>query len=88
MYCTYDFSPKDILIDVLISFVQKGMPVRKLYATSERGQGVQLARKIMTETQYPGDHTRQYELDIEQSDSILLRPYKDTLDKWRQEHKD
>lgn len=71
-------------IDVLISFVQKGMPVRKLYATSERGQGIQLARKLMKETQYPGDGIRRYELDIEQSDSVLLHPYKDALDRWKQ----
>lgn len=69
--------------DVLSGFAQRGMPIRKLYATSERGDGKKLARKFgMEEKQYPGDSITRYELDIETSDNFLLSPYKSALAEW------
>lgn len=66
--------------DVLVEFARKNMPVRMLYATSERGDGIRLAQKIgMKEIKYPGDSLRRYELEIEKSDNFLLRPYKQAL---------
>ncbi len=73
--------------DVLVSFAQKGMVIRKLYATSERGEGIKLARKLgMKEIKYPGDPLLRYELDIEASDSLLLQPYKEALREWNGTH--
>ncbi len=67
-------------IDVLIDFAQRGMPVKKLLATSERGEGINLARKLgMKEIMYPGDSIRRYELDIKESDSVLLHFYKEIV---------
>lgn len=66
--------------DVLVDFAKRDMPVRMLYATSERGEGIRLAQKLrMKEINYPGDNLRRYELDIEKSDSRLLHPYKEAL---------
>jgi hypothetical protein len=56
------------------------MPIRKLYATSEKGDGIRLARKIgMKEIRYPGDYLLRYELNLESSNHPLLKPYKDAL---------
>jgi hypothetical protein len=66
--------------DVLVSFAERNMPVKKLEATSERGEGIILARKLgMTETHYEGDHLLRYELDVEKSDNLLLKPYREAL---------
>lgn len=66
--------------DVLVNFADRGMPIKKLHATSERGEGIKLARKLgMTEIRYPNDSLLRYELDLETSDSPLLRPYKQAL---------
>jgi len=73
--------------DVLVSFVKRGMPVHKLLATSERGDGIVMARKLgMKETKYPNDHILRYELDLETSDNPLLQPYKQALAEWRSTH--
>lgn len=70
--------------DVLVSFVERGMPVHKLLATSEKGDGISMARKLrMKEITYPNDNLRRYELDLYASDHPLLRPYKTALEKWR-----
>lgn len=66
--------------DVLVSFAQRGMEVRNLYATSERGEGIRLARKLgMKEIKYPGDPLLRYKLDVEASNNMLLHPYKEAL---------
>lgn len=71
-------------LDIIIDFAQRGMPVRKIYATSERGEGVRMARKLgMKEIKYPGDLLLRYELDIEASDHPILQPYKQALIKAR-----
>jgi hypothetical protein len=67
-------------LDVIIDFAQRGMPVGKIYATSERGDGVRMARKLgMKEIKYPGDPLLRYELDIETSDHPMLQAYKQAL---------
>jgi hypothetical protein len=72
--------------DVLADFARQGMAVRKLYATSERGDGITMARKFgMKETVYLGDHIRRYEIDIETSDHPLFLPYKAALIEWNQQ---
>ena len=69
-------------LDVLISFVERGMPVKKLLATSERGEGIRMARKLgMQEIKYPGDALLRYELDLETSNHPMLQPYKAALAK-------
>jgi|SRR5579884_1920344 len=74
--------------DVLVSFVERGMPVHKLFATSEKGDGIRLAQKIgMTEIRYPGDNIRRYELDLEICNHPLLRSYKKALADWRAQPK-
>lgn len=73
--------------DVLVGFAQRGMPVRKLYATSERGEGIRMARKLgMQEIKYPGDSLLRYELDLEASNYLLLQPYRQALAQWRANH--
>jgi hypothetical protein len=63
--------------EVLTNFALRGMPVHKLYATSERGEGIRLARKLdMKETKYPGDHLLRYELDLTTSNHPLFQPYR------------
>ncbi len=57
-------------LEVLEDFARRGMPVHKIYATSERADGIALARKMgMHETKYPGDSLLRYELDIETADN-------------------
>ncbi len=66
--------------EVLLNFASRGMPVRMLYATSEKGDGVRLARKLgMKEIKYPNDPILRFELDVEASEHPLLKPYKDAL---------
>ncbi len=73
--------------DVLSDFARRGMPVHKLYGTSERGEGIKLARKFgMREIKYPGDNILRYELDLETSDHPLLLPYRQALEGWKSHH--
>jgi hypothetical protein len=70
--------------DVLVSFAERGMPVHTLYATSERGDGIRMARKLgMKEIEYAGDHLLRYEIDVEKSNHPLFKPYKEALDEWK-----
>jgi predicted DNA-binding transcriptional regulator AlpA len=70
--------------EVFINFAQRGMPVRKIYATSERGEGIRMARKLgMKERKYPGDALLRYELDIEGSNHLVLQPCKEALAEWK-----
>ncbi|HYU72581.1 MAG TPA: helix-turn-helix domain-containing protein [Ktedonobacteraceae bacterium] len=63
-------------ITVLEEFTQQGMPVKKLYGTSEKLDGIRLARKLgMEETKYEGDSILRFELDLEKSNSPLLTEY-------------
>lgn len=62
---------------ILEEFAEQDMPVRKLYGTSERSDGIQLARKLgMREIKYEGDNIIRFELDLETSDSPLLTEYR------------
>lgn len=72
--------------DVLVNFVERGMPVGKLLATSEKGDGIQMARKLgMKEIVYPGDYLRRYELDLSTSNHPLLQPYRTALAQWQEQ---
>jgi hypothetical protein len=67
-------------LEVLVSFAEKGMPIQKFYATSERGDGIRLARKLnMKETKYPNDPVLRYELDLTQTDHPMFQPYREAL---------
>ncbi len=64
-------------ITVLEEFAEQNMPVKKLYGTSERLDGIRLARKLgMREIKYEGDNIIRFELDLETSDSPLLTEYR------------
>ncbi|SRR6266487_424016 len=68
-------------LDVIDDFARREMPVRKLLATSERSDGIQLARKLgMKETKYPGDSIIRFELDMEKSDSRVAVQYRELLE--------
>lgn len=73
-------------LDVLEDFAARGMAVRMLYATSEKSDGIRLARKLgMKEIRYPGDHLLRFELDLETSDLLMLNDYKQALSEWRKQ---
>jgi hypothetical protein len=64
-------------ITVLEEFAEQGMPVKKLYGTSERLDGIRLARKLgMQEIKYEGDEIIRFEFDLENSNSHLLTEYR------------
>lgn len=64
-------------VTVLEEFAEQGMPVKKLYGTSERLDGIKLAQKLgMQEIRYDGDDIIRFELDLETSDSPLLKEYR------------
>ncbi len=74
---TYSFKLIRDTITVLEEFAEQGMPVKKLYGTSERADGIRLARKLgMKETRYEGDSIIRYELDLETTDLPLLEEYR------------
>lgn len=63
-------------VDILENFARQGMPVRKLVATSEKQDGMMLARKLgMREIKHSDDRLLRYELDLETSDTPLARQY-------------
>lgn len=63
-------------ITVLEDFARRGMPVKKLYATSRTPDGIKLARDMgMKETKYPRDPILRFELDLEISEMPLARRY-------------
>ncbi len=65
-------------LDVLKEFADRGMPVRKLLATSEKTDGIRLARDMgMVETEYPGDKLLRFELDLMVGESPLAREYRE-----------
>lgn len=64
-------------IEILEDLARKGSPVKKLYATSRSSDGIKLSRKLgFKETTYPDDPIHRFELDLETSDSPLLKEYK------------
>jgi predicted DNA-binding transcriptional regulator AlpA len=67
--------------DVLEDFARKGMPVKKLYATSRTTEGIKLCRDLgFKETQLkPEDDTLRFELDPETSDSPFLEKYQQAI---------
>lgn len=76
----YGFKLLRDTLDVLANFTQDGMPVKRLLATSEKADGIQLARKLgMKETRYPNDPLLRYELDLETSSSPLTAQYRRIL---------
>ncbi len=65
-------------LEVLKDFADRGMPVRKLLATSEKQDGIRLARDMgMMETAYPGDKLLRFELDLMTGTSQLARGYQE-----------
>lgn len=76
----YSFKLLRDTLSVLETFALQGMIVKKLYATSERSDGIRLARKLgMKETKYEGENVLRYELDLETTTSKLLLPYQEVL---------
>jgi hypothetical protein len=68
------------ILETLEDFASRGMPVRKLYATSATHDGIQLAKKIgMIPTKYPSDPLLRFELDLERSDSPLVHNYRQIM---------
>jgi len=68
-------------LDVLQEFARRGMPVKKLLATSEKSDGISLARKLgMKEIVYPSDNVLRYELDFENTTQGMAKEYRDFID--------
>lgn len=68
------------ILEVLVHFAERGMHVKKILATSEKQDGIRLARKIeMEETKYPGDNLLRFEMDLETSNSRMALEYRQTL---------
>ncbi len=83
----YSFKLIRDTLSVLENFALQNMPVRKLYGTSERTDGIRLARKLgMKETKYEGDTIIRLELDLETSENLLLKEYQ-TIVKQRKNSK-
>ena len=68
-------------MDVLEEFARKGMPVKKLYATSRTTDGIKLCRDLgFQEMQLtPEDDTIRFELDLETTQSPFLRKYQQSI---------
>lgn len=65
---------------VLRDFARRGITVTWLYATSATDDGQRLANHLgMTETRYPGEKERRYELDLLTSDTLFARQYRTVL---------
>jgi hypothetical protein len=61
----------------LEDLARKGIPVRKLYATSRSSDGIKLSRRLgFKETTYPDDAIHRFEVDLETSVSSLLKEYR------------
>lgn len=74
----YGFKLLRDTVDVLEDLARHNMPVRKLYATSERQDGIKLARDMgMREIKYPGDPLLRFELDLETADTPIARNYQE-----------
>jgi hypothetical protein len=63
-------------IQVLENLARRGMPVKKLYATSRTTDGIKLARDMgMKETKYPNNPTLRFELDLEHAETPIAKEY-------------
>jgi hypothetical protein len=72
----YGFKLMRDTVTVLEEFAEQGMPVKMLYGTSERADGIFLARKLgMKEIKYDDDNLLRYELDLLNTDNPLLTRY-------------
>ncbi len=68
-------------LDILIDFARRGMPVKRLYATSEKGDGIQIARKLgMHEIRYDNENLLRFELDFENATRGMAKEYRDFVD--------
>ncbi len=77
---SYSFKLLRDTISLLEDFAEQDMPIRKIYATSERTDGIRLARKLgMQETKYEGDTIIRLELDLETSENPLLKDYRELV---------
>ncbi len=68
---------------------EKGIIIKKLYATSETVTGIAMAFSAKME-QYGkplGTGRFRFMLDVERSEIPLLRPYNKALEQWKKEHK-
>ncbi len=66
---------------VLIDFAQKGINIRKLYATSDRPDGMKLCEDLGFEKHSPaeGSTFNRYELDLERSEALFARKYREAI---------
>lgn len=68
------------VLDVLIRFLKRGMPVRSLIACSSRANGIRMARDLgMREIVYNGDPEIRFELDLATSTVHSLAHYREAL---------
>ncbi len=81
----YGFRLLRSVVEVLEDFARRGMAVRHIYATSERTDGISLARKLgMQETRYGSDTLRRYHLDLETSNAPMAVTYRRALSQNRE----
>ena len=74
-------------LEILSNFAAQDMPVKKIYATSERGDGIKLARKLgMEEIKYPNDFVLRYKIDLETTTNPLFQSSKEVLNKRKETH--
>ncbi len=67
-------------IRTLEDFARRGMPVKKLYATSRTSDGIGLCRKLgFKEIEFPGDLLLRFELDLATAETPLLRKYQEIV---------
>ncbi|MBA2395833.1 MAG: hypothetical protein H0V70_24155 [Ktedonobacteraceae bacterium] len=72
----YGFKLLRDTLEVLKDFARRGMPVRKLLATSEKRDGIKLAHDIgMKEIEYTGDKLLRFEMDLQTADNPIAREY-------------
>ncbi len=69
-------------IRTLEDLARRGMPVKKLYATSSTSDGIRLSRKLgFREIAFPGDPLLRFELDLETAETPLIRKYQEIVKK-------
>lgn len=74
-------------IEILENLARQGMPVKKLYATSRTTDGIRLSKKLgFKEIVFPDDPLIRFELDVENSDSPLLKRYQKIASRYRQKN--
>jgi hypothetical protein len=78
----YGFKLLRGIAEVLTNFAYQKMPVKFLYATSDRGEGIRLARKLgMKETKHPNDPLIRFELDLNEiTNHPVLQHYREVLE--------